>query len=254
MDFQENEIIEMVAEVKDIDDSNQVVFQIWQEGQDPDSHFPYNVIKSTVKNGIAKAKWRLTFPEGIPADDPKFFFTAHSAWCKYKRSDLMTIKLNRPEIKNLQWRIDGNIISKAYVNNKVEITFDTVDIKDNATVSISIYDEKNDNMLIETVQGIVANDKVKADWEVKTVFDADYKNMKNSPEYYFIPFYNNRVNIDEKALLKLYGRVNLDVGDENDNSEYLLIFSDNTEKKCMAQNGMINLDDVPIGKVQVFHI
>ena len=104
MDFQESEIINLVAEVKDIDDGNQVVFQIWKEGQDSNSHFPFNVIKSTVKNGMAKAKWCLTFLKSIPSYDPKFFFTVHSAWCKYKTSDLMTIKLHRPKILNLQWR------------------------------------------------------------------------------------------------------------------------------------------------------
>jgi hypothetical protein len=41
----------------------------------------------------------------MPSEDPKFFFTAHSAWCPYKQSGNLTVKLIRPEIREITWEV-----------------------------------------------------------------------------------------------------------------------------------------------------
>ncbi len=253
--IKEGEKAELSAQVKDIDDGNMVTFQVWKDGQDPNSHIPYGTLPATIEGGAAKAEWSPVLPNGNeipPAEDPVFFFSVHSAWCPYKKSGNLTVELKRPEIKKLQWQINNNLTNKAFINDEVDITFDTMDIEDGENVTIDIYD--SNKSIIETLQVTIVNSRVSIKWQVKTLSDKEYENEKNTPEYYFVPIYN-RVNITEKPLLKLYGKIiNLKVGDENDNSKYMLIFSDNTEKICNAQNGMINLEEVPIGKVQVFHM
>lgn len=253
MEVNENEIVELIANTKDIDDGNMVVFQIWKEGQDPNSQIPYNKLDSIIKNGEAKVKWCLTFPENIPEEDPKFFFTVHSAWCTYKKSDLLTIKIQRPKIFNLQWQIDNINVSKAFLHDEINISFDTADIVDKEIITIDIYDDKN-KVFIETINGQVIDNKLSVKWQIKTIYNEDFDNMLNTPEYYFIPYYNKRIKVTEKSLLKLYGKININLNDENDNSQYLLVFSDKSEILYNAQNGKINLDEVPLGKVQFFHM
>ncbi len=102
----EGEEIELSAQVKDIDDGNMVTFQVFREGQDPNSHVPYGKIPATIEGGAAKAKWQYRLPstaETIPEQDPAFFFSAHSAWCQWKKSGNAAIELLRPEFSDLTW-------------------------------------------------------------------------------------------------------------------------------------------------------
>jgi len=86
MAYEKGAVVELMTSVKDIDDGNEVVFQLWREGQDPNAGIPVGVTRGIVKNGTAKVQCRLVFPDSIADDpDPKFFFTVHSAWCPSRR-------------------------------------------------------------------------------------------------------------------------------------------------------------------------
>jgi hypothetical protein len=39
----------------------------------------------------------------LPEQDPKWYFTVHSAWCPWKKSGNLTVELLRPEITDLKW-------------------------------------------------------------------------------------------------------------------------------------------------------
>ena len=84
----EGEEIELSAQVKDIDDGNMVTLQVWKDGQDPAAGVPQAQIPTNVDGGVAKGKWAYrrsgtALPETVK---PKYFFSAHSAWCPMKKS------------------------------------------------------------------------------------------------------------------------------------------------------------------------
>ena len=89
----EGEKAELSAQVKDIDDGNMVTFQVFREGQDPASSIALAQIPATIEGGVAKATWTWQHSAINPSKEkPKFFFTAHSAWCPMKKSGRMEIE------------------------------------------------------------------------------------------------------------------------------------------------------------------
>ncbi len=90
----EGEEIELSAQVKDIDDGNMVTLQVWKDGQDPAAGVPQAQIPTNVDGGVAKGKWAYrrsgtALPETVK---PKYFFSAHSAWCPMKKSGNVEIE------------------------------------------------------------------------------------------------------------------------------------------------------------------
>ena len=52
-------------------------------------------------------KWESDRRELPPAEDPVFIFSAHCAWCQWKKSEnRLKVKLVRPEITKAEWK-DG---------------------------------------------------------------------------------------------------------------------------------------------------
>jgi murein DD-endopeptidase MepM/ murein hydrolase activator NlpD len=78
-----------------------VTFQIWRAGQDPSSHIPVGKVPVNIGGEMARGEWFWRHPRiaELPDDDPVFFFTAHSAWCPPRTSDMLTVKLKRSEIE-----------------------------------------------------------------------------------------------------------------------------------------------------------
>jgi phage baseplate assembly protein gpV len=97
----EGEEAELIAQVKDIADGNVVLFQVWKEGQNPAVNIAQMQIPAGIEGGVAKAKWKyrtVDLGDGASSEgDPVFYFTAHSAWCKYKESGNLTVQLKQPE-------------------------------------------------------------------------------------------------------------------------------------------------------------
>jgi hypothetical protein len=144
MAYEEGAVVEMLAEVRDIDDGNEVIFQLWREGQDPDSGIPVGVARATIQNSMAKSKCHLQFP-GSTSDDPdlKFFFTVHSAWCRYKRSELFTVELIRPKITKITCQdMDGNEVDKILIGKPMQIVAEgNEDMEEGVVVTFGIYPE-----------------------------------------------------------------------------------------------------------------
>src|SRR5574344_2067272 len=104
--------------VKDIDDGNMVTLQVFFEGQDPSGNVPLAQIPAVVDGGSAKGTWKyVTYGDDIPpSSDPKFIFSAHSAWCPMKKSGSATVELKRPELSSLEWKDkEGSTTSKGLV-------------------------------------------------------------------------------------------------------------------------------------------
>jgi hypothetical protein len=114
----EGEAVELTARVKDIADGNPVTFQVWKEGQDPASGIAGVKISKPVEGGVAKAVFTYRHPAGAEPlkKKPKFFFTAHSAWCPYVKSGMLEVEgefevnlftITGQPYKNFEYTITG---------------------------------------------------------------------------------------------------------------------------------------------------
>jgi hypothetical protein len=144
----EGEEVELTAQVKDIADGNPVTFQVWREGQDVASGIAGVRISKPVEGGAARAKFTYNLPghEELPEKDPKFFFTAHSAWCPYKQSDNVTVELKRPELSEARWLDrDGNAVEKGLVGEALKLSVScNADMEEGAGVIFRVYAEGAD--------------------------------------------------------------------------------------------------------------
>ena len=95
-----------------------VTLQVFNAGKGPEDGIALAVFPLTVKGGRISAKWSYSADKSKlpPEKDPEFIFSAHSAWCNYKKSSSLTVKLKRPEITKAEWKDkDGNTVGKGLV-------------------------------------------------------------------------------------------------------------------------------------------
>jgi len=76
-----------------------------------------------------------------------------------------------PQIFNLQWREEKDIVKYGKIKDIVILSADTVGYEDGEEVTIKIYEEES-NEPIEEVTGTVKDGRVEVEWEVK---EADNK-------------------------------------------------------------------------------
>jgi hypothetical protein len=190
----EGETLEMSASVKDITDGNPVVFQVWKAGQDVDSGIPVATIVSGIEGGVAKAVFKASAPSGdtVPDADPEYFFSAHSAWCRYKKSGNATVELKRPELANPEWKDkDGNSTGKGLVGKALTLSVScNGDTEEGAGVIFKVYPEGADperDSPVAELASVNKEGKAGAEWnptdtrekgdtaELKYFFTADAK-------------------------------------------------------------------------------
>jgi phage baseplate assembly protein gpV len=263
----EGEEVELSAEVKDIGDGNVVTFQIWKEGQDVASGIAQGRISKPVEGGIAKAKFTYNLPgnEELPDADPKWFFTAHSAWCPPKESGTMTVELLRPEITELTWEKDGKEISEALVGDEIALTCKVKDIAEGKLVDLEIWEHDEDNRhdYVDTIQGKVENGIITAPWKVAYTADDDDSTSGKElaekgytlPEYHFVIRYKRMEDV-RSPVLEARGWVRGIVKDavtetvQGKHIKCILILPDGSEQEVTANDaGVIESRAIPIGEV-----
>jgi len=97
----EGEEVRLRASVKDIADGNGVTLQVFSEGKSPEDGLAYAKLAQTVKGGVAEGVWsyRANGNDIPPENNPRFIFSAHSAWCPWKKSEnSLEVELRRPKI------------------------------------------------------------------------------------------------------------------------------------------------------------
>ena len=162
----EGEEVELLASVKDIAEGNAVVFQVWGESQDPSTHIALAQVTGAVEGGSAKGRWtyKALSGEQPPEKDPKFYFTAHSAWCPFMKGNTLTVELQRPEITAVKWLDkEEKETEKNVLGEPVKLSGETKDIEDGKTVTFKIYSEgantKKDKP-VKILDGTVKSNKV----------------------------------------------------------------------------------------------
>jgi uncharacterized Zn-binding protein involved in type VI secretion len=209
----EGEELELSAQVKDIEDGNMVTFQVFKDGQDPASHVPSATLPATIEGGAAVATWFYLLPsnaETVPEQDPAFFFSAHSAWCPYKKSGNATIELKRPEISSPKWQKEGSKITETLVDDEVVLSVEVKDIDDGETVGFEIWENDEDNAhdFVGNVTGVVQGGKAEASWKVKYMADNDDSTRGKEltekgytlPEYHFVTKYNRTESVQSGVM------------------------------------------------------
>ena len=181
----EGEEIELSAGVKDIADGNMVTLQVFREGQSPEASAALAKFPLTVKDGVVSAKWLYRADRSVmpPEQNPRFIFTAHSAWCPWKKSEnSLEVELRRPKIEKTEWQdTDGKAASKGTVGTPIKLYADVTEFEEGQGVTFTVYNARTE----AEVTGIgaeVKDGKAEAQWNpIDTRSSDDTGELK----YYF---------------------------------------------------------------------
>ena len=142
----EGEEVELTVNVQDIAEGNTVVLQVFGEGKGPEDSIAIAKFPLKVKGGSVSAKWKYNADgrEIPPNKEPKFIFSAHCAWCPWKKSgNSLEVKLIRPEITKTEWRDEeGKAVSKGKAGHILKLYAQTKDMEDGTGITFRIYDDK----------------------------------------------------------------------------------------------------------------
>jgi uncharacterized Zn-binding protein involved in type VI secretion len=188
----EGEAVEISAVVKDIADGNMVTFQVWKEGQEPETHIAVARITAEIEGGEAKGKWKYPSANGEelpPDEDPRYYVTAHSAWCPYKKSGNLTVELMRPDLSNLKWLDkEGKETGKRLVGETLKLEAScNGDMEEGAGVTFRVYKEGANPKRDEPEYEAGANNKggkAEAEWYYEYRHDVENP-LKEKPKFFF---------------------------------------------------------------------
>ena len=234
---EEGEEIELSASVEDITDGNMVTLQVFPEGSGPESGRAYAKFPLIVKDGSVSAKWlyRADQRELPPDSDPKFIFTAHSAWCNFeKSSNTLEVKLIRPEITKAEWQdSEGKTTNKGLVGEPLKLVAETKDME--GGVTFWIYDDRGRE--VTSIGAEIKGNKAEAEW----TYHWNGEKLDAKPKYTF-EVTGNRCKKVESGDVEIGAKIDVkivtEVGQlikniiiENTSTSETIILSDGTYKK-----------------------
>ena len=244
----EGEEAELTASVKDIADGNMVTLQVFPEGSGPENGAAYGVFPLTVKNGSVSAtwKWESDRRELPPEEDPVFVFTAHCAWCPWKKSEnRLKVKLVRPEITEAEWKdAEGKTVSKGLVGEPLKLVAETKDMEEGSGVTFTVYEEKSGKKVAET-GATVKDGKAEAEW----TYHYNGENLTEKPRYYY-EVTGNRCRKAKSGAVEIGAKFSLilqsDIDYEVYGFEVLLIKNDDEEnvEKLLFSSGRIEKGNI----------
>lgn len=167
-------------------DGSMVTLQVFPEGKGPEDGAAYARLPVTVKSGTASARWshRADRREIPPEENPRFIFTAHSAWCNFARSsNSLEVKLRRPEITKAEWRdADGNAASKGLVGELLKLHAETRDFDEGQGVTLTVRNAATGEEVFQT--GAEVRDGIaEAEWKpIDTRQSDDTRELKYTLE------------------------------------------------------------------------
>ena len=180
----EGEEIELSAGVKDISEGNMVTLQVFREGQSPEDSAAIAKFPLTVKDGVVSAKWLYRADWSVmPAEqNPRFIFTAHSAWCNFeKSSNTLEVELKRPEITKAEWQDkDGKTASKGIAGTPIKLYAEVTEFEEGQGLTFTVYNERTGEAVYEAGSD-VQDGKAEAQW----TYHWDGEELKEKPKYYF---------------------------------------------------------------------
>ena len=241
---EEGEEIELTATVKDIADGNTVTLQVFLEGKGPEDGAAYAKLPVTVKDGAVSAKWsyRADRREVPPEENPRFTFTAHSAWCNFaKSSNALEVKLKRPEITKAEWRDkDGNAVSKGLVGEPLKLHAEVRDFDEGQGVTFTVYDRQTGETA--AVLGAEVRDGIaEAEW----TYHYSGEKLTEKPKFMF-EVTGSRCRKAESSEVEISQKIDIVAMMENghaiSNLECILK-NENVQKRIEFKSGKFSGDD-----------
>ena len=244
----EGEEAELTASVKNITDGNMVTLQVFPEGSGPENGAAYGVFPLTVKNGSVSTKWKWESDrrELPPEEDPVFVFTAHCAWCPWKKSENhLKVKLVRPEITKAEWKdTEGKTVSKGLAGEPLKLVAETKDMEEGSGVTFTVYEEKSGKKAAET-GATVKDGKAEAQW----IYHYNGENLTEKPRYYYEAT-GNRCRKAKSGTVEIGAKFSLIIQSDIDYEVYgfevLLIKNDDEEnaEKLLFSSGKIEKENI----------
>ena len=205
----EGEEVRLEATVKDIADGNTVTLQVFPEGKGPEDGAAYAKLLVTVKDGTASAKWsyRADRRDIPPEENPRFVFTAHSAWCNFARSgNALEVKLKRPEITKAEWRdADKNSTGRGLVGEPLRMYTEVKNFEDGQGVTLTVRNAATGEEVFQT--GAEVRDGIA---EVEWTYHYNGEKLDAKPRYIFEVTGNRckkakspEVEISQKLIIRL---------------------------------------------------
>ena len=163
----EGEEVKLKSSVKDIEDGNGVTLQVFGEGQGPEDGIAYAKLVLTVEGGAAEGVWSYrTNGNDIPPErNPRFIFSAHSAWCPWKKSEnSLEVELRRPKIEKAEWQdADGKTASKGTVGTPVKLYAEVTEFEEGQGVTFTVYNART-QAEVTGIGAEVKDGKAEAQW------------------------------------------------------------------------------------------
>ena len=246
----EGEEIELSAGVKDIADGNMVTLQVFREGQSPEDSAAIAKFPLTVKDGVVSAKWLYRADRSVmpPEQNPRFIFTAHCAWCPWKKSEnSLEVELRRPKIEKTEWQdTEGKAASKGIVGTPLKLYCEVTEFEEGQGVTFTVYNARTGEVVYEAGSD-VQDGKAEAQW----TYYWNGEDLKEKPKYYFEvtanrckPVKSEEVEIGQRLIIKLPKMQNI----ENIKAELYRYGTDKTENISFDSDNTFDKDNLVPGK------
>ena len=248
----EGEEVGFSAQVENIADGNMLTIQVLTQVSSPEDGFVYSRYPLTIQQGKVSARWKYEAnKEDIPPErNPRFIFSAHSAWCPWKKSEnSLEVQLRRPEITKTEWQDeDENSINKAVVGETIKLYAEVTEFEEGQGLTFTVYNERTGEAVYEAGSD-VQDGKVEAQW----TYHWDGEELKEKPKYYF-EVTANRCKPVKSTEVEIGAKINCHITDifENINKDlsYSLL---NEEGKIqdgkVDSDGNIKVDDLIPGNI-----
>ena len=165
-------------------EGDEVTLQVFGEGQGPEDGIAYAKLVLMVEGGAAEGVWSYRRNgNDIPTErKPRFIFSAHSAWCPWKKSEnSLEVQLRRPEITKTEWQdAEGNSINKAVVGTPIKLYAEVTEFEEGQGVTFTVYNGQTQEAVYEAGAD-VQDGKAEAQW----TYHWDGEELKEKPKYYF---------------------------------------------------------------------
>lgn len=246
---EEGEEVGLEATVKDIADGNMVTLQVFPEGKGPEDGVAYAKLPVTVKDGAVSARWsyRADRRDIPPEQNPRFVFTAHSAWCNFARSsNALEVRLRRPEITKAEWRDkDGNSTGKGLVGEPLKLHAEVRDFDEGQGVTLTVYDRQTGEEAFQT--GAEVRDGIaEAEW----TYHYNGEKLDAKPKFAF-EVTGNRCRKVKSSEVEIGMKYSIPAFDENceplKNLKFTVKFSNNKSVAANSdeQGNIIIEDEIP---------
>jgi hypothetical protein len=162
--------------------------------------------------------------------------------------------------RNLQWMEEGKVITRATVDNEITLSAETVNIRDNTSVKIAIWekgDREGSDELVGEFDAVVLRNRVVFNWTVTFREGEIYASRIKAdgfskPQYYFTVQYNE-TRSQPSNLLDIWAWVRRQItsgGQVMANMGYVLMLADESEIEGTTDaDGYIRVDIRVFGEV-----